>query len=78
MRAHRPKHSELPEHARRKAIARSYAKVYLKRGVIKKDVCEICKSDQSQMHHQNYAKPLEVTWMCRPCHLMHHKIHGYA
>lgn len=25
------------------------------------------------MHHPDYSKPLEVVWMCRPCHLAEHK-----
>ena len=56
-----------------KMNARSYAHVYLKRGKIKKKPCESCGRDNSQMHHDDYAKPTDVRWFCRPCHLAHHK-----
>lgn len=53
------------------------AKVYLKRGKIAKQPCVRCGSSESQMHHEDYSKPLEVTWLCRPCHLqVHGKKHG--
>jgi hypothetical protein len=75
MREHRPKHRDLLPEARKKANARAYANVYLKRGIIKKKDCE-CGSSKSQMHHPDYDKPLEVIWMCRACHLKHHKLNG--
>lgn len=73
MREHRPKHSDLPEEARKKANARAYAHVYRDRGKIKKENCIICGSPDSQMHHPDYSKPTQVQWMCRPCHLKHHE-----
>ena len=24
-------------------------------------------------HHENYDKPLEVMWLCRSCHKLHHQ-----
>lgn len=73
MRATRPKHSELPEPARVKANARSYLHVYLKRGKILRQNCEICGSERSEAHHDDYSKPLQVVWLCREHHLMLHK-----
>lgn len=73
MRATRPKHSQLKDEARKKANARAYAHVYRDRGLIEKKSCAVCGSDKSQMHHADYDKPLDVTWLCRPCHLAEHK-----
>ena len=73
MRKNRPKHSELPTEIRLKANARSYVNVYLRRGKIEKKPCEICKDENSQMHHDDYDKPLEVRWFCRKHHLEFHK-----
>src|SRR5262245_57418077 len=39
----------------------------LKRGKIKRQPCEVCGST-AQMHHDDYSRPLEVRWLCRPHH----------
>lgn len=59
----RPKTGE----ARRRAIARSYANVYLRRGKIVRQPCFDCGSDAAKMRHAEYSKPLEVTWLCDDC-----------
>ena len=39
----------------------------------KPDFCTICGSDQEiEAHHEDYAKRLEVVWLCRPCHVKYH------
>jgi hypothetical protein len=73
MREHRPIHSALPDEARRKANCRAYANVYQRRGKLVKRPCEECGSQDSQKHHDDYEKPLQVTWLCRPCHLAEHR-----
>lgn len=73
MRENRPKHSDLPPLAKKKAIARAYAHVYRDRGALVKENCKMCGAEDTQMHHDDYNKPLEVTWLCRPCHLKHHQ-----
>lgn len=62
----------LNDEQRKKDNCRSYAGVYLRRGKIKKQPCECGESD-SQMHHEDYDKPLEVIWLCRECHLELHR-----
>ena len=54
--------------ARCRDIARSYAHVYLRRGMLKRETCQWCGALDSQMHHADYSKPLDVTWLCKPCH----------
>ena len=58
---------------RKKDNCRSYANVYKKRGKLVKIPCEKCGSPRSQMHHPDYDKPLLVEWLCRPCHMAHHR-----
>jgi len=43
--------------------------------VEKPDTCERCgkKPKRLEGHHEDYAKPLEVTWFCRSCHAKHHR-----
>jgi len=52
--------------------SRAYANVYQRRGKLKPIPCEACGDEKAQKHHPDYGKPLEVTWLCRPCHLARH------
>ena len=63
------KYNPLTEDQKKKDICRSYAGVYLRRGKIKKHPCFICGDKNSQMHHDNYNKPLEIIWFCRKHHM---------
>ena len=51
---------------------RSYTHVYLKRGKLLKEPCQVCGNQESQAHHPDYSQPLLVVWMCRRHHLDHH------
>lgn len=43
-------------------------------GKLKKRPCAICGTETGvHGHHKDYAKPLEVTWLCAKCH---HRIHA--
>ena len=35
--------------------------------------CQICGSEDSEGHHEDYTKPLEVIWLCPKHHSEHHK-----
>jgi hypothetical protein len=72
MRGHRRRYRELSAEARAKDRARSYAGVALRRGDIKREPCVDCGSEAVEMHHADYSKPIEITWLCRPCHLARH------
>lgn len=70
MRENRPKHSELSDEQRFKANARAYANVYQRRGKLIPEPCCKCGTSASvEKHHENYAAPLFVVWMCRKCHM---------
>ncbi len=69
MRAWRKTHP-LNAEQRRKDAARSYASVYTRRGLLKRKPCEVCGTwDNLERHHDDYAKPLQVRWLCRKHHL---------
>jgi hypothetical protein len=34
--------------------------------------CEICGNPKVDKHHDDYAKPLEVMWLCRRHHIQRH------
>lgn len=54
-----------------KKRARGAAYQAVVRGDLVKENCP-CGSSQSEMHHADYEKPLEVTWLCTRCH---HNLH---
>lgn len=71
---YRPKYSELSDEQKAKAHCRSISKIYFRRGAIKKTPCCVCGEDSNEMHHADYSKPLEVTWLCYTCHRRVHKM----
>jgi len=46
-------------------------------GKLKRGVCEICGSPFVEAHHEDYNKPLKVTWLCRKHHLERHGKKAY-
>lgn len=54
--------------ARIKHRVRAKAQRAFLSGLILKHDCAICKSKDSEMHHPDYSKPLEVIWLCEKCH----------
>jgi hypothetical protein len=73
MRENRPRHSELPPEAKRKANARAYVNTYQCRGKLNPKPCGDC-GGKAEKHHEDYSKPLAVDWLCRKCHLALHKL----
>jgi len=42
-------------------------------GRLLKGPCEKCGTTQLvQAHHHDYSKPLDIRWLCRPCHMNDH------
>ena len=52
--------------------ARQAVAVALRSGHLTRRPCQKCWEMKVQAHHENYAKPLEVTWLCGPCHMEIH------
>lgn len=57
-----------------KARAREIAHKALKRGLITKKPCEKCGKEKVLMHHEDYSKPLQITFLCNSCHRFRHGI----
>lgn len=47
-------------------------------GQIKKKPCEVCGSEMSHAHHDDYFKPLSVRWLCAAHHRQWHEENGEA
>ena len=45
----------------------------IRSGVIVRQPCCKCSSLKSLAHHEDYDKPLDVVWLCQPCHKQRHK-----
>jgi len=45
----------------------------IKNGDLKRLPCERCGNTKSYAHHEDYDKPLEVIFLCQPCHKQRHK-----
>lgn len=73
MRANRKPHSALSPEQRKKANARSYARMCELRGQIVRQPCETCGDMFAEKHHEDYDQPAVVRWLCRGCHLKEHK-----
>ena len=56
-----------PRHRARSLLNRAVAS-----NRIKKQPCVACGNLKVDAHHQDYQKPLDVQWLCRPCHAKQH------
>lgn len=52
--------------------ARNAVLAALKDGTLKKTKCKDCGAAEVEAHHDDYTKPLKVTWLCRECHDKRH------
>lgn len=50
------------------AVARA-----IKSGELTRLPCSKCGDVKSLAHHENYDEPLNVVWLCQPCHKQRHK-----
>jgi hypothetical protein len=48
-------------------------------GRLKKLPCAFCGTPEPvEAHHHDYSKPLDVTWLCNPCHRRFHALERMA
>ena len=45
----------------------------IEQGIIQRQPCEICGSENGQGHHPDYSKPFEVRWLCQAHHSEEHQ-----
>ncbi len=63
-----------------KKVAQLALQRAIERGlIVRPERCEDCNgTNRVEGHHNDYAKPLEVRWLCRICHKAWHRKHGEA
>jgi hypothetical protein len=60
---------------RKRAIGLAAAAI--SRGELVRQPCEFCASNRHvEAHHDDYARPLAIRWLCVSCHAAHHREHG--
>jgi hypothetical protein len=48
-------------------------------GRLAKQPCAFCGTPEPvEAHHHDYSKPLDVTWLCKPCHRRFHALERMA
>jgi len=60
-------------HHPRAVEAHRILRAAIKRGDIQRSPCSECGKPSSHGHHDDYSKPLDVTWFCHLCHMEHHR-----
>jgi hypothetical protein len=58
---------------KRRQIAHNAVSRAVRAGKLARYPCVRCGEDKSIAHHEDYDKPLEVMWLCQPCHKQRHK-----
>lgn len=43
------------------------------KGTLVREPCCRCGSSKSLAHHEDYDRPLDIMWLCQPCHKQRHK-----
>jgi hypothetical protein len=57
----------------RRSVAHSAVSKAIRNGFLVRMPCVRCGEVKSIAHHEDYDKPLEVMWLCQPCHKQRHK-----
>jgi len=57
----------------RRHVAHSQVARAVRNGTLVRQPCVRCGEFKSLAHHEDYDKPLEVMWVCQPCHKQRHK-----
>jgi hypothetical protein len=57
----------------RRSLAHSRVATAIRSGTLVRQPCCRCGEVKSVAHHEDYDKPLDVMWLCQPCHKQRHK-----
>ena len=57
----------------RRAHCHNAVRYAVKTGQLIKTTCARCNHEKAYAHHDSYDEPLNVMWLCQPCHKQRHK-----
>jgi hypothetical protein len=57
-----------------RSAAKNKVMVAVRAGRLKRRPCQVCSATPAQAHHDDYAKPLDVIWLCRTHHGERHRL----
>lgn len=43
-------------------------------GKLRRQPCAACNAINTQAHHEDYSRPLDVIWLCAECHMRRHRM----
>lgn len=52
---------------------RQRAEYAMRKGKIKRGICEVCGDPNTHGHHTDYSKVYQLTWLCAKHHLSLHR-----
>ena len=52
--------------------ARAMTQAAIRTGRLRRMPCSVCGNDNTEAHHEDYSKPLSVTWLCFVHHMERH------
>ena len=58
---------------KRRQLAHNAVAKAIRNGILVRLPCIRCGETKSLAHHEDYDKPLDVMWLCQPCHKQSHK-----
>jgi len=58
---------------KRRQVAHNAVARAIRNGSLVRVPCVKCGEQKSLAHHEDYDKPLDVMWLCQPCHKQRHK-----
>jgi hypothetical protein len=58
---------------KRRQRAHNMVQRAIQKGLLFRLPCCRCANEKSLAHHEDYDKPLDVMWLCQPCHKKRHK-----
>ena len=62
-----------PEDRQIRKAAYSAVNAALRSGLVVRNSCVKCGEGRAEAHHEDYRKPIDVTWLCRKCHAARHR-----